>query len=109
MPQRRAQHVGEALAHSGLVGEGDEGLEDVGGDEVLRQVDVEIADRAREAPDAIGIGGEPRAQIGGEALAQSREAGPGGGGGGINGRSHVPTVATRADGRGRDDERRGNR
>ncbi len=85
---RPAQHVGEALAHAGLVGQRQQSVEHVGGDEVLRQVDVQIAHRARQGAGPIVVGGEPAAQIGLELVAQSGEAGPGGGGGGVDRRSH---------------------
>ncbi len=85
---RTAQHRAETIAHTGLVGEGDQSVEDLGGDEVLGQVDVQVAHRAREITRAIGVGGEPATQVGIETLPQSGEAGPGGGGGGIDRRSH---------------------
>ena len=70
------EHGGVVLGDAGLLGEGDQRGEDLVGDEVLRQVDVQVAERKAEALDPAGAPGEPRPQIGGEGVAVGRGAQP---------------------------------
>ena len=93
-------HRGVALGDTGLFGQLHQRGEDLVGDEVLRQVDMQVGEREAELSDTVIVGGEPAAQIGVERSAVGVELSPRGGAGRIDGSSHAPTVARRL-GRGR--------
>ncbi len=82
------EHGGVVLGDPGLLGEGDERGEDLIGDEVLRQVYVQVAEREAQALHPTRIGGEPRPQVGGEGVAVGEELGPGGRGRGVDRSGH---------------------
>ena len=67
-----------------LLGELDQGGADVVGQQVLGQVDVEVSQLVGEALGALGIVGEPGAQVRGHGVVELGEALPGGRGGGVN-------------------------
>ena len=67
-----------------LLGELDQGVADVVGQQVLGQVDVEVSQLVGEALGALGVVGEPGAQVWGHGVVELGEALPGGRGGGIN-------------------------
>ncbi len=93
------KHLGEPLGNAGLLGQPHERGEDLIGDEVLRQVDVQVGERVAQAFDATGVGVEPGAQIRGESGCGIGEGGPGGRGCRIDGcvhRSHATEQSRRS-------------
>ena len=67
-----------------LLGELGQGVADVVGQQVLGQVDVEVPQLVGEALGALGIVGEPGAQVRGHGVVELGKALPGGRGGGVN-------------------------
>src|SRR5690606_34773877 len=89
------QHRAEALGDARLLRKVNERREDLVGDEVLREVDVQIGEAQRESLGASGILIEPRAKVGREAVAELEQLVPGRGLGGIHGRGHASNLPAR--------------
>ena len=67
-----------------LLGELDQGVADIVGQQVLGQIDVEVPQLVGEALGALRVVGEPGAQVRGHGVVELGEAFPGGRGGGVN-------------------------
>ena len=67
-----------------LLGELDQGVTDVVGQQVLGQVDVEVSQLVGEALGALRVVGEPGAQVRAHGVVELDETLPGGRGGGVN-------------------------
>ena len=79
-----AEHRGAAPRQVDLVGEPQQGRDDVVGDEVLGEVHAEVSEVEGELLRAARVGREPGAEVGHEGVLERVQVGPGGGGGGVN-------------------------
>ena len=88
------EHRVPALGQPDLVGQVHQRVEDLGVDQVLGEVDVQVARGEAEGLGPLRVGGEPAAEIGLEGVVQRLEFGPGGGGGRIDGLAHFSLTSS---------------